>query len=185
MKSFLVSLALFVALVGTAAAQPITTDKGKQSDEVYVKIRKIDLLNQILPLLLTKEQINKILPSIESARAKWKMTLSQEDEELSKLRAQVDETYNKAVEKNEYPSKEFTTMIAAKTKSISMKRSIVLIELVEVVQDHLLKILNEGQKKAHRPDQEAGRDFRRHPHPLLCRAGAARSLRPRAADRHR
>ncbi len=148
MKSFLLSIAFCLALVGTASAQPISTERGKRSDEIFTKLRKIDLLNQILPLLLSKDQINKILPAIEQARAKQKMILGQEDDELAKLQAQVDEVYMKAVEKNEYPPKEFSAMIAAKTKSMSMKRSIALIEMVEVIQDLLVKVLNEGQKKA-------------------------------------
>ncbi|MEZ0324701.1 MAG: hypothetical protein ACAH95_02245 [Fimbriimonas sp.] len=148
MKSFLLCIAFCLTIVGAASAQPITTERGKKSDEIVVKLRKIDLLNQILPLLLTKEQINRILPLIEQARAKQKLILSQEDDELAKLQPQIEETYAKAVEKNEYPTKEFSSMIAAKTKAMSMKRSIALIEMVEVVQDNLLKILNEGQRKA-------------------------------------
>jgi hypothetical protein len=148
MKSFLLCIGLCFALVAAASAQPISTERGKRSDEIFLKLRKIDLLNQIIPLVLTKDQINKILPSIEQARAKQKLILAQEDDELAKLQSQVDEVYKKAVEDGAFPPKDFSAMISNKTKQMSMKRNIALIEMVEAIQDVVMKVLNEGQRKA-------------------------------------
>jgi hypothetical protein len=147
MKTLLLCIALIFALVAGASAQPITTDRGKTSDEVFLKIRKIDLLNHILPMLLTKDQINKLLPAIEQARGKQKQELAREDEELAKLKAQVDEAYVAAIEKGVYP-KEVSTVVAAKTRQMSIARQIVLGEMIEIVEKAVTTHLNEGQRKA-------------------------------------
>jgi hypothetical protein len=148
MKNLLLCIALLITLVSGASAQPITTERGKKSDEIFLKIRKIDLLNQILPLILTKEQINKLLPAIERSRAKQKQILSGEDDELAKLQAEVDETYKKAIEKDEYPTKEFLNKISSKTAEMSLKRDLALTEMTEDLTKALDATLHEGQKKA-------------------------------------
>jgi tRNA nucleotidyltransferase/poly(A) polymerase len=148
MKNILLCVALVLALAAGAAAQPITTLNGKRSDEIYTKLRKIDLLNQILPLLLTKDQINKILPAVERARAKQKAVLTAEDEALAKLQSEIDETYSKAIEKDTYPTKDFLKLISSKTAEMTVKREIARSEMVEDLTKALTATLNEGQKKA-------------------------------------
>jgi hypothetical protein len=148
MNKFLICISLLIALAAAAVAQPISTERGKKSDEIFLKLRKIDLLNQILPMLLTKDQINKLLPAIEQARAKMKLVLTSEDEELAKLQSRVDETYEKAIEKGEYPPKDFLTAVSNKTREMGQKRQFALIEMVEAVTKVVESTLNEGQRKA-------------------------------------
>jgi hypothetical protein len=40
----------------------------KEANDIYRKLREADILNQVLPVLMTKEQIKAILPVIEKAR---------------------------------------------------------------------------------------------------------------------
>lgn len=148
MKNLLLCIALLSALACCASAQPITTANGKKSDEIYLKLRKIDLLNQILPLLLTKDQINKILPAVERARAKQKAVLTAEDDTLAKLQNEIDEVYAKAIEKQEYPTKDFLKTISTKTAEMAIRRDIARAELVEDLTKTLTATLNAGQRMA-------------------------------------
>lgn len=149
LRNLALSLTLLATLTVAASAQIISTDKGKASDEIIMKIHKVELLNQILPLFLTKTQINdKILPAIEKARGKWRDLLAQEDDVLSKIGPQVDETITNAIDKSQYPSRDLLLDIQAKTKSMSLKRTVLTIQLVDDITGVLKDTLDKGQMKA-------------------------------------
>ena len=55
-------LCLLVTLtVGSMLTAQAGIDRAKRAEEIQAKARKMDLLNQILPLLLTREQLDKLL----------------------------------------------------------------------------------------------------------------------------
>jgi hypothetical protein len=148
MKKLFISVSLLAVIVAGAFAQAITTEHGSHSDAIFTKLRKIDLLNQILPLLLTKDQINSsILPAIEKARTKEKQVLTEEDTTLEKLEPQIDEVLNKAIDKLQYPSKEFSNLIARSTTQMSIARSLALTEITENLTKALDASLTSAQKK--------------------------------------
>lgn len=149
LRNLALSLVLAVAFTSISAAQAITTEKGQISDAVMEQIHRIDLLNQILPLILTRAQINdKLLPALEKARSKWKELLSEEDSILSKLSPQVNETVTNAIDKQVYPTRELLTDIQAKTKSMQLKRTILQIQLVGDIDVVVKETLTAGQMKA-------------------------------------
>ncbi|MDR3691817.1 MAG: hypothetical protein P4L46_20730 [Fimbriimonas sp.] len=148
MKHLLLSLGLCLALVTGASAQ-ITTDKGSKSDEINLKIHEVDLLLQILPLLLTKDQLNNdVLPAVEQARAIAKKELQAEDDALAKMEPIVDQALADAYAKGAYPSRTMIDEVAKTTKTYANKRLITELNMVSVLTAMLEKTLNSGQKKA-------------------------------------
>jgi len=148
MKQLLLSIALCFSLLACATAQ-VTTLKGGKSDQINIKIHEVDMLLQILPLLLTKDQINsKLLPIIEKNRDMLRKELAYEDDELAKLESILDDAMTAAYDKGAYPARKITDEVAAKTKQLSNRRNIVELQMVGSMTEVLDLTLNAGQKKA-------------------------------------
>jgi len=148
MKQLLLCLALCFALVAGANAQ-LTTEKGSKSDQINIKIHEVDLLLQILPLLLTKDQLNNdVLPALETVRNLEKKQLKLEDEALQNMEPDLDKALKDAYEKGAYPSKAIIGEVSKQTKDLGMKRLVVQLNMVSVMTAILEKTLNAGQKKA-------------------------------------
>ena len=148
MKHLLLSLALCLSLSAGASAQ-VLTSKGDRSDQINIKMHEVDLLLQVLPLLLTKEQINvKLLPAIEKNRELLRKELIYEDDELAKMEPILDDALKGAYEKGAYPPRKTSDEVANKTRSLGLKRKIVELEMVGAMTEALEATLNSGQKKA-------------------------------------
>jgi hypothetical protein len=146
MKQFLLSIGLCLALVTGASAQ--IGEKEKRSQEVQSKIRQVDLMIQILPLVLTKEQIREILPAVEKSRAKQKQILASEDDEIIKLEKKLDEALKAGYESGAYPPRDLQKEVWAVTKALAVRRQIARNEIVEDLYPVIDKVFNAGQKKA-------------------------------------
>ncbi len=148
MKPLLLSLGLCFAVCSSANAQ-INTDKGTKSDLINMKIHQADLLLQILPLVLTKEQLtNDVLPAVEVARSLQKKQLMLEDDALANMEPILDEALTAAYEKGAYPSKKMIDEVVKTTKTLANKRIITTLNMVSVLTVMLEKTLNAGQRKA-------------------------------------
>lgn len=127
---------------------PSEAERAKQSTAILQKARQIDILNQILPLVLKKDQLNKILDQVEKYRADLKKLDLLEYNELKTLETKYDAALKAAYEKGQVPSRELMVDTANKFKTFSLSRDAVgrghAMTLVEIVE----KELNAGQKKA-------------------------------------
>lgn len=147
-KQLLLSIGLCLALSAGANAQ-LTTPKGAKSDEINAKIHEVDMLMQILPLLLTKDQLNdKILPAIEKNRETFRKELEYEDGELAKFESILDEALTGAYTKGSYPARKSTNEIADKTYKLGLQRQIIVSLMTDNMVDVINATLNAGQKKA-------------------------------------
>jgi len=144
MKQLLLSLGLAFALVGGAAAQ--ATPKGSKSDQTVVKIRQVDVMVQLIPLTLKKAQIDKLLPSIEKARAKELQIRKMEDDDLEKLDARLDDALKNGLEKQAYPPRELQVDVSKLTRAMAIRRQVALAEMIEEVYNATNTILDEGQR---------------------------------------
>ncbi len=149
MKHFIVCLAMIIGAFayGAAAAQS-SADQGQQSDAIVAKMRQIDLLNQIVPLALTKEQIGKILPAVERARAKVRQIQKDEAVTLSKMDGKVSDAIRKCIESSSPPTKELMNEIAQTTQDMSDRRVSAIAENTIAVLKVFNETCNAGQKKA-------------------------------------
>lgn len=150
MRFFARTIVLAVFALGFAAfgvAQKSAKDAEK-ADEIMMRIRELDLLNQILPVVLTKEQVAKILPAVERAR---KEVLKAEQAELEAMK-KLDEKLQKAVKEaygtGQVPTRELLGEAVKLLKELSLKRIIVASQNADHVFRVLDDTLNRGQKKA-------------------------------------
>jgi hypothetical protein len=146
MKTF-AAIALTVALATSACAQVITTPKGPKSDEINVKITKLDLLLKILPLALSKDQYRGLLISVAKARQKERELLEKEDDTLEQLDPAISAALDAALTKGAYPGHDIQDQIAGKEKDGSIRRTILIAQLTENIYNDIAKSFNTGQIK--------------------------------------
>ncbi|MEQ1820979.1 MAG: hypothetical protein ABL949_00540 [Fimbriimonadaceae bacterium] len=140
---YLLALLLLVSGLTMAPAQ----DRGAVSDDIFSRGVQLQLLNQIMPLLMTKEQWRKVLPSVEEAREAVRKTEKLEADELKKLQTKMDEAYKNALEKGELPKKELLIEFQTKLSDFSKTRRIIADINTTKVQEAFVATANEGQKK--------------------------------------
>lgn len=119
----------------------------RASDRVLDKIGRTDVLYNILPLLLTKQQILDLLPSIERARESVKKTMEAEDQALAGVEAIADAAYKKAIEKNLLPSEQDRITLGKALFAYRTLREKTASDNVDAVQPIFDKIVNSGQRK--------------------------------------
>ncbi|MBS1713839.1 MAG: hypothetical protein JST30_05825 [Armatimonadetes bacterium] len=146
MRRLFVPLLFAVCLVSPAL--PSGPPEQDVASRILVKLRQLDLLNQILPVLLTKEQLGKLLPVIEKAREASKATERIELDELKKLEPKVDSDLKDAKEKGLVTAKEKTTEYLRVLAALRKVREIMVNEQLETVLKAVEETLDEGQIKA-------------------------------------
>lgn len=149
MKSFIrVFLAVLAAMSMTVALAQISPDKAKKSDEILKKARQLDLLNHLLPLVLTKAQINKLLVVVEKARARVDQIRLMEASDLLKYESKMDDAVSKGVNKDMVPAKSLLVELNKLFTAFAVRRAIAAGENADEVLAVFKKELNEGQRKA-------------------------------------
>jgi hypothetical protein len=143
MRSIFFALVLAVAAFGHAVQEPSARDR--KSAEILTKIRQVDLLNQLLPVSLSKEQINKLLPVIEKCR---QLVRKQEEEEanlLLTLEKEATEAVNRGIEKQDVPDAELLVKFSKAIAEMSAKRQNVITANVIAVTTVFEEVCNKGQ----------------------------------------
>lgn len=135
-----------MALTTGAMAQG-TSDAAKRSDAIMKKARTLDLLNHILPLLLTKDQINQMLPVIERTRAKVRQIEKAEAEDLAKFDKKLDEAIEQGLGKDRVPSRALLNEVSRLFQALSIRRQVAAEENAEEMLAVVKKALNAGQIK--------------------------------------
>ena len=149
MKSFIrVFLAVLAAMSVTVALTQLSPDKAKKSDEILIKMRQIDLLNFMVPLVLTKDQINKLLVVVEKCRAKVEQVRNDEATELLKFDSKVTDAVNKGINKDITPGKTLMIELNNNLTKFAFRRQLTGDENADLVLAVFKKELNEGQRKA-------------------------------------
>ena len=139
-----VCLLSFACAFGQATPSP---EVSKKSGEILDKIGKLDMLNFLLPLAMTKEQYAKMLPILEKIRVLVRKVQEQEAEELRKLEAEVDAALKDAMDKGLPPTRELRNKIGGTFQKLSQIRQRSIEINVDTMYDALVGIWNAGQKK--------------------------------------
>lgn len=148
MKTLLASLALGLALIGSAAAQtPVTTPKGAKSDATFYKMRQIDTMLQLMPLNLKKEQIKKLLVQLDIARETEKQARMKEDDMLEKMDERVSKALSEAYEKGTYPPRDLQLEMLKNTQAMAISRGLVGDDILEAFYKGTMSIWEGGQMK--------------------------------------
>lgn len=144
MKKPLLSLLLLTLLATVAPAQ---NPDAARSDAVLKKVAKLDVLIQVVPLLLTKEQFPPILEAIEKVHQKQKELFAQEAKDIAAIDAEVSKAVDDGQKKNIYPPHDLQAKVAGVMRASGIRRSLFYIEMTDIVFDACKKTLNAGQLK--------------------------------------
>jgi hypothetical protein len=148
MKHIIICLGVILSFFTHGHAIQIQDPAAKKSEQVLQKMRQIDLLNQIIPLALQKDQIGKLLDVVERARAKVIQIEKEEATTLAKLDGELSDAIKKSEETMVAPPKSFLDKLANATQSMSDKRAVAIDENTDSVEKVFNDICNAGQKKA-------------------------------------
>jgi hypothetical protein len=147
MKHLLICLSLLMTLMTGAFAQTTADEQGKRADEIIKKMRQIDLLTQMLPMALTKEQITKLLTPIEKARQRVKDEQKEEFKLLTKYESRINDAVKAGIDKGDVPDVAFLRELSALFLTMSMRRDAIANENAEAVLKEMKAVLNAGQLK--------------------------------------
>ena len=147
MKQILALLALSIVTL-PVLAQSTSDQRAERSTRILAQVPRLDLLNQILPILLTKEQINKILPTLEKAKQAIRETEAKEVELLKTIEAKVDESVKNGIEKGEVPDREILKKVLATFQYFQIARQSVVEANVDRTVEAMKSCMNAGQTKS-------------------------------------
>ncbi len=139
---------LFLVTLAWAQPNTISPEKSKKSNEILVKARQVDLLNQLLPLVLTTDQINKLLPVLEKVRSKENEVAAKEAEQMRVMEPKIDSALQKGVKDGVVPTKELLRELNNMFIAFTMIREAITDENVNTILTGLKATLNAGQLKA-------------------------------------
>lgn len=143
----IVLLTVGLAVIPTATQTPPKVDP-YGVDPILQTLAEIDISNQILPLLLTKDQTNRLLTLIERARAAAREQEKKEADALKALKAEADKIHSEAVKLGKVPSQEFLKKVNDMFASWEKERLNIRAKNTVLVMSSVKEILNEGQIKA-------------------------------------
>src|SRR5437588_12008208 len=122
-RKLLLVLSFLLVIVGFAAAQPVDPEMAKQSTDITTNMRKVELLNQLVPLILEKNQINQILPVLERIRDKQRLLLIQEHKDLLAFDKPSSDAVTAGIG-GKLPDAEFVRTIQAFYKANDLRRQV-------------------------------------------------------------
>ncbi len=118
------------------------------ADRIAMKVHKLDLLNQILPVLMTKDQIKKLLPVVEKARDMVRKQEAAELEQMKKYEGQLDGAISDAMDKKQVTKSEVLGSLRGMARGLEGSRMIVIADNTELVRKKFVEVMNAGQVKA-------------------------------------
>ena len=139
-------LAVFAVLAPAFASAQVPSNP--VADRISIKVRKLDLLNQILPVLMTKEQIKQMLPVIEKARQAERDQTAKELEIMTKYEGKLDAAIKAALEKKQVTKVEVLRDLRAMSRGLSISRLAMIGNYTDQVRTKFMSVMNAGQVKA-------------------------------------
>lgn len=124
------------------------TAKEARAEAIYLKMRQVDLLTQLMPLVLTKKQIDQLLTALEKARKDQQIILDAEAGQMAAMEKEIDAALKEAEESGKYPPREIRGRIYGTTSKMSTIRMAARDGIMLRLDEAVLKILNEGQIRA-------------------------------------
>lgn len=133
----------------TVAVAPAQLPKpNPDADRINWKIQKLFIVDQLLPVLLTKDQVKALLPIIERARQDETDLLKKELDELKKIEPSVDKALGEAIKDQKTPTNEFVLEFNKMYKTFAYKRRLLVDLSAAAVLKKMREVCNEGQMKA-------------------------------------
>ena len=144
------SLTVFVALLclfAVSSAQ-LTEAQREESDQILMKIRQMELYNQLLPVLFKPDEARAFLPILERHRAEARKIERSEHKMLRPLEIDLDRVIKEAKEKGKIPDPKVMLHAFNLFRTFAMKRKAQLDGAAEELIRTMRQTLNEGQVRA-------------------------------------
>lgn len=141
---------ILVASLALAAAPQQATQPASQPDpkqDINYQIAKLDALNHVLPLLLTKDQANKILTALEKVREKERQVRKMEDDQLKPFRERIAKAIEDGEKKKLVPDRQLLADLAKLLGAFDRVRVATAEDNVSMIEETLKSTLNAGQLK--------------------------------------
>ena len=149
MRSRLLTVFALVAGLGCLGqAQQVTPDQQKDSDRILAKFRKLEVYNQILPVLFTPDQARAFLPLIESHRSDADKIEIDEHKYMLTLETGLDAALKDAVEKGKVPDNKVMQGLMIVFKAFVIKRKALIDDTVFKLAAKMREKLDAGQIRA-------------------------------------
>jgi hypothetical protein len=145
-RKLLLVLSLLFGLFVISTAQPVDPEMAKESTDILTNMRKVELLDQLLPLALQPSQIQQILPVLERIRDKQRKLIAQEHKDL----LDFEKTAQAAVDaglKGKLPSEDYVRSIQVFYKANDIRRQVATGENLDMLMPVITKVLDKGQQK--------------------------------------
>lgn len=143
---FLIVLVLAVTAALGLCQEP--TAQQKAVDAMLTKVRKIEVYNQILPVLMTPDQIRAILTVLEKHRVEAAKLEDEEFKWLSSVDKDLTTLLKNAEEKGAIPDEKTMETLVLYFKAFSIKRAALMNEVVAELKKTMKEKLNAGQVSA-------------------------------------
>jgi len=141
---------ILIASLALAAAAQQATQPASQPDpkqDINYQIAKLDALNHVLPLLLTKDQANKILTALEKVREKERQVRKMEDDQLKPFRERIAKAIEDGEKKKLVPDRQLLADLAKLLGAFDRVRAATAEDNVSLIEETLKSTLNAGQLK--------------------------------------
>jgi hypothetical protein len=145
MKRALPILALLLVSFSPAMAQsgdPVAADR------IVKKMRQLDLMNQLLPVLLRPEQVRALLPAVEKARDAMRKLEAAEAEDLKAIEEEVDAGIAAAKDKGQVPPRELLQKMFKLIVDFQLRRQVAISEHLEATMKKVEEVFDAGQIKS-------------------------------------
>lgn len=146
-KTILICLTALVVSSGVGYAQS-NADNDAKSQAVFVKIRKIDLIYNLLPVLYTKAQINSLLPAIEACRANARKVMDQEAKDYTSVEPECDKSISDAIDKKILPTRAVRLDLTDLLRAMDGRRMVTALKNIDTVKTVFDKVMTQAQRKA-------------------------------------
>lgn len=140
-------LAVSLSVVVFAQTTPDPETKPAPPLDANVLIAKVDALNHILPLLLTKEQAGKIMTALEKVREQEKKVRKNEDDQLRPFLEKLKVAVKRGEEEHLVPDRQLLIDLAKLLRTFDKVREITVDQNVDTLETLLKSTLNAGQIK--------------------------------------
>lgn len=148
MKLLACVMALMVFGTTIAGAPTLQKKPNPEADRIGLKVRRLQIVDQLLPVLLTKEQIKALLPVIEKSRQKEVDLEKKELEKMKEFEPKLDKALNEAMKEGKTPTAEFVAEYQRLFNAFGVGRSVLKGGSAHEVMLKMKEVCNEGQLKA-------------------------------------
>ncbi len=129
------------------AVGQVPNEKDAESDAIFFKIRKIDLLFNLLPVLYTKDQINQLLPAIEASRSEIRKIRDTENTEYRSVEKECDKAISDAQESQILPPRSVRSDLSSLLSAMQGRDLVVRLQNIDRVKAVFDRVMTKAQKK--------------------------------------